>query len=115
MSLNLSLNLQQQQKMVMTMQMHQAFQLLQVTGQELEDTLLEEIRENPALELEDDYPTLSDKEREQIRLERENAQERLEERNGVGEEHDIDWDTLIEAGKMVVKQGVVGGYAHHDL
>ena len=42
MAMNLSISLQQQQKMVMTMQMHQAFQLLQVTGQELEDTLLEE-------------------------------------------------------------------------
>jgi len=114
MSLNLSLNLQQQQKMVMTMQMHQAFQLLQLTGQELENALLEEIRENPALELEES-DRLSDTELHRLELERSREQESLEERNGVGEEHDIDWDTLIEAGKIVIKSGVAGGYVQHEM
>ena len=49
--MDLSIKLQQQQNLVMTMQMHQAFQVLQLSGQELEDAVLEEIRENPALEL----------------------------------------------------------------
>ena len=49
MAMNLSISLQQQQKMVMTMQMHRAFRCCRSPVQELEDTLLEEIRENPAL------------------------------------------------------------------
>lgn len=115
MAMNLSISLQQQQKMVMTMQMHQAFQLLQVTGQELEDALLEEIRENPALELDEDSEALSELEQQRIVEERQRKAEELEERNGVGEEQEFDWDTLIEAGQMVVRRGVVGGYAFDDM
>lgn len=114
MSMNLSISLQQQQKMVMTLQMHQAFQLLQVTGQELEDTLLEEIRENPALELEEDFG-LSEHEQQRIVEDRQRKADELEERNGAGEESTIDWDTLIEAGQMVVNKRVVGGYAFDDM
>jgi RNA polymerase sigma-54 factor len=112
--MNLSISLQQQQKMVMTLQMHQAFQLLQVTGQELEDTLLEEIRENPALELEEDFG-LSEHEQQRIVEDRQRKADELEERNGAGEESTIDWDTLIEAGQMVVNKRVVGGYAFDDM
>ena len=91
MSMNLSLNLSQQQKMVMTMQMHQAFQLLQVTGQELEDALLEEMRENPLLELEDVERSLTDAELEQRIQYRDQQAEQLEDNNGA-ETGEIDWD-----------------------
>ena len=86
-----------------------------MTGQELEDALLEEIRENPALELDEDSETLSELEQQRIVEERQRKSEELEERNGVGEEQEIDWDTLIEAGQMVVRKGVVGGYAFDDM
>ena len=33
----------------------------------------------------------------------------------MGEEQEIDWDTLIEAGQMVVRKGVVGGYTFDDI
>ncbi len=115
MSMNLSINLQQQQKMVMTMQMHQAFQLLQLTGQELEDALLEEMRENPALEFEDSDRALSDVEIEQLLLARESHKEELEARNG-SQEGEIDWEALIEMGAFSSSnKGVVGGYGHHDM
>ena len=89
MSMNLSLNLSQQQKMVMTMQMHQAFQLLQVTGQELEDALLEEMRENPLLELEDVERSLTDAELEQVIQYRDQQAEQLEDNNGAGQVRSI--------------------------
>ena len=115
MSINLSLNLSQQQKMVMTMQMHQAFQLLQVTGQELEDALLEEIRENPLLELEDLERSLTDAEVTQLLQQREQQAENLEDNNGAAE-GEIDWEALIESGVFASdNKGVVGGYAFQDL
>ncbi len=115
MALNLSLNLQQQQKMVMTMQMHQAFQLLQLTGQDLESALLEEVRENPALELDDGERSLSEAELAQLEIQQERQREVAENREEAGDAQDIDWDTLIEAGRVVVKSGVVGGYAQRDM
>lgn len=115
MSMNLSINIQQQQKMVMTMQMHQAFQLLQLTGQELEDALLEEMRENPALEFEETDRALSDVEIEQLLTARESQKEELEARNG-SQEGEIDWEALIEMGAFSSsKKGVVGGFGQNDM
>ena len=95
--MDLSLNLQQQQKLVMTMQMHQAFQVLQLTGQELEDALLEEIRENPALELVDIDRSLREDEIRQIQEANALSQEETEARNGA-ENIEFDWQTLLENG-----------------
>ena len=115
MSMNLSLNLSQQQKMVMTMQMHQAFQLLQVTGQELEDALLEEMRENPLLEFEEVERALTDTELEQLIQYRDQQAENLEANNG-SDTGEIDWDALIESGVFTSdNKGVVGGYAFWDM
>ena len=110
MSLNLSLGLQQQQKMVMTLQMHQAFQVLQLNGQELEDALLEEIRENPALELDDSDRFLDDIQLKRLEQERASEQERFEEGSGFDVDN-IDWDAFVEAGQLVTSSSVMGNFA----
>ena len=91
-------------KMVMTMQMHQAFQLLQVTGQELEDALLEECvrihcRTGRCRR------SLTDAELEQLIQYRDQQAEQLEDNNGA-ETGEIDWDALIESGVFYINTKV---------
>ena len=93
--MDLSLELRQQQKLVMTMQMHQAFQLLQLQGLELEEALLEEVKENPALELVEQDRSLSEAEMQrQAEYERDQAADR-EAQNGT-DENDFDWEAILE-------------------
>src|SRR5210317_844448 len=93
--MDLSLELRQQQKLIMTMQMHQAFQLLQLNGQELEDALLEEVKENPALELVDQENFLSDAEMKR-KQEYERDQEADREAQNGADENDFDWEAILE-------------------
>lgn len=93
--MDLSLELRQQQKLVMTMQMHQAFQLLQLNGLELEDALLEEVQENPALELVEKELFLSDAEMQRKQEFEADKAADLEAQNG-SEENDFDWEAILE-------------------
>lgn len=52
MDLNFSQQLQQQQKLVLTQEMQTSLKLLQMTAHELQDNVLQEMEENPLLEVE---------------------------------------------------------------
>ena len=115
--MDLSLQLKQQQKLVMTMQMQQAFHLLQLNGLELEEALLQELEENPALELVEDIPKpLSEAEMALHQQMQKKAQEEQEINNG-SQEGDFDWEALLENGRAVSakSQGMGGGYIYSEL
>ena len=104
--------LRQQQKLVMTMQMHQAFQLLQLQGLELEEALLEEVKENPALELVDQERFLSEPEMQRKKEFEKDQEADLEARNG-SEENDFDWDAILE--NSVSGRSMRRGTIHSEL
>ncbi len=115
--MDLSLQLKQQQKLVMTTQMQQAFHLLQLNGLELEDALLQELEENPALELVNDQESyLTDKEILLRDQQKQQAAEDLEVSNGSGQ-GDFDWEALLENGRAVSAKshGMSGGYIYSEL
>jgi RNA polymerase sigma-54 factor len=115
--MDLTLQLKQQQKLVMTTQMQQAFHLLQLNGLELEDALMQELEENPALELVQDRPDILTEAEllQRTELQNQNIKE-SEIKNGSGE-GEFDWQALLENGKAVSAKshGMAGGYIYSDL
>jgi len=97
MALELRLGIKQTQTLVMSLHLQQAIKLLQLSHQELVDTVQKEMLENPALE---EIPGTVTAHREDVEAHRQNnaqaeTSDRAEQSNGVQEES-IDWEKLLE-------------------